>query len=203
MSEIYVKDSTAAPVVCLLSQAAGTPVTGLSYTDVRIDVKKGNGAFAYKSLSALDFVEVGSGYYIINLGTTDTSTLGSLVVRVTGTSVATALIVGTVLAATPVVPTGSVTTPVSYLFGYVLAADGTPIQDSNVVARPLPTSNVSSVASPKSAIAQGPIVAQTDSEGFFILQLIPSTSVDIVISDANYRRAVVVPSSPANLFTLP
>lgn len=150
-----------------------------------------------------DFTNLGAGYYELDLDTSDTDTLGSISVRITGASIRSTLQQATVVVATPASPTPSWTVPTSTVYGYVLSASGSAVANAAVAVRVLSVPTVLHSGSEGLVITSDIETTRTDSTGYFALSLIAGSLVDIFIPSANYRRTFTVPSTSTNLFDLP
>ena len=63
----------------------GTAVTGLLFSDVTVGIRKpGEVGFTNKTLTESDWLEIGDGFYGLTLSEEDTSTLGALMIKVSG-----------------------------------------------------------------------------------------------------------------------
>lgn len=195
--------NNAGSITLYIETSAGLPATGLVDTDVTADIKKPSGAFVAHILTALNWTELSGGFYQVALALTDTDELGNLYLRVQGATIKTALAVALVVVSVPatpptVTPPGTVT-----VFGYVYGVDAAPEVGIGVTARILGAPTVLHPGTDGLVIAQDPVQAVTDANGFFTLDLIAGTDVDIFISAASYRRTITVPSVSTNLFDLP
>lgn len=66
---------------------AGTPVTGILYSDITVGIRKPTEAgFTEKVLAESDWLEIGDGYYALTLTETDTDTLGPILIKIDGAS---------------------------------------------------------------------------------------------------------------------
>lgn len=83
-SAAYAVKSVPSNVSIYVYDGAGSPITGLAYTDVRAALLKSDGsAFNGKTLSSTTWTEVGDGLYLISLGSDDYDTAGALVLKLT------------------------------------------------------------------------------------------------------------------------
>lgn len=203
MSGILIQ-SSAGSVTLFIADIAGDPAIGLVDTDVTADIKKeGAGGFTAHALTALNWTELGGGFYEVDLALLDTDTLGNLYVRVQGATIRTSLTSAYVVAAAPVNPP-TVTPPgVVAVFGYVYHPDASPLVGASVSARILGTPTVLHPGSEGLVVSQDLIATRTDSDGFFTLNLISGSSVDFIISSAGYRRTFLVPGIATNVFDIP
>jgi len=203
VTPILVQDS-AGSILLYLETTAGVPATGLVDTDVTAALKKAtDSAFVAFTLTGVNFTELGAGFYEVLLADTDTSVLGNLYLRISGGTIKTALEVAFVLAIVPATPP-VVTPPATVaIFGYLYGPDAVPEPGVSVTARILGAPTLLHPGTSGILVSQGLVSATTDSDGFFTLQLISGSTVDIFISAANYRRTLLVPSTSANLFDIP
>lgn len=196
--------NSAGSVTLFITDSAGAPALGLVDTDVTADIKKeGAAGFSAHALTTLNWTELSGGFYEIDLAITDTDVLGNLHVRVQGGTVRTSLVCSYVIATAPVnLPTVTPPSTVA-VFGYVYHPDASPLAGASVSARILGIPTVLHPGSEGLVISQNLVVAKTDSNGFFTVNLISGTAVDFIISAAGYRRTFSVPGVSTNLFDIP
>lgn len=150
-----------------------------------------------------DFKDLSDGFYEIDLSTIDTDTLGALHVKVSGTTISSALVSGYVVEAPTSSASTSPTTPTLVpVFGYLLDAQGAPIVGASVVVYSLAQPLVVHPGSDGLVLGSDPIITQTDSQGFFSLDLVSGIQVDFAIPSANYRRTFTVPSTSTSVFDI-
>lgn len=196
--------STVSSITVYLELAAGGAATGLTFSDVSVDLKKeGAGSFSAKVLDGTNFTEVGGGTYQLTFTTTDTDTLGNLYVRITGATISTVLQTVFIAESTPTVASSSLTIPTTNIFGYITSTDGTPLAGASVSARTLAVPSVGTSGGEGYVSDQSLITAKTDSDGYFVIALVTGATVDLFIPAAGYRRTFDVPSSSTNLFDIP
>lgn len=186
-----------------LEDSDGNPVTGLADTDLTADLRKGSGSFIAFPLSGSNFSEVGDGFYDVTLSSTDTDTLGNLYLRVTGADIKTALFSALVAESVPTSPTSALTVSTTSLFGYVYDSGGSPVSGASVSARILAYPSVQHPNDEAFVLTEDLVTVKTDSAGFFTLDLVTASDVDIFIPAANYRRTLRVPGTSQNLFSIP
>jgi hypothetical protein len=201
-STILLQSATGSVTFLLELSADGSPATGLTYTDVSVDLRKEGGAFEAFALTALNFTEVGAGFYDITLDEDDTDTLGNLYLRLSGATIKTTLVSAYVAVAASVTPSTAVSVPTTVLFGYLNGVDGQPLSGAAVSARILAIPSVQYPASEAVVLGTGLLTVKTDSAGFFTLSLVTGSDVDIFIPAAGYRRTLRVPSTSQNLFSI-
>jgi hypothetical protein len=198
--------NTATSVVVYLEQPSGSPATGLTFSDVTAGIKKsGAGTFSVFTLTALNFTDIGGGFYNVALAAGDTNTLGSLYMSFTGTAIKPALLAAfvAVAATAPPLPVPPFTPPITAIYGYVFDAQGAPVDGASVIAHIIAQPTILHPTTDGIVIGSDFVSTQTDATGFFTISLITGTSVEFVISDANYRRTITVPGSTMNLFDIP
>lgn len=205
MSTPLLLQNTSSSVVAYLELQTGSPATALTFADVTAGLKKEGGAFLAFPLTALNFTNLGSGFYEIAVTAADTNTLGSLYFSFSGATIKTSLIVARVAvsAAAPPTPPASYTPPLTTIFGYIYGQAGTPKANVTVMFR---TTSKPTIIHP---LDQGILVTEeflttvTDSTGFFSQDLLTGAQVEVLIPDSNYRRVITVPATTANLFDIP
>ncbi len=194
----YLLKNTAGTVVLLLKDTEGAPALGLTYSDVFVDIRKEGGTFATKVLTAPDFVDLGLGTYELSLTAADTAVLGDLVIFVTSTLTHDHITVVSVVATVPGTTPGQPVVDTAYIYGYLRDLEDNPIDNSPVVFRILDTPNILGVGV---GISNSTVITKSASDGFFYINIISGTSVDVVVSAINFRRSLTVPYIPLNLFS--
>lgn len=110
--------------------------------------------------------------------------------------------IGTNFAIPLVVEAGGLPTPslqVCKLTDFVVNAQGQGLENVTVAARILSSPLVVTGA----AVSTDPIVAVTDENGYFSLDIIRNAVIDVIIPVISYRRTVTVPdASSASLFSI-
>ncbi len=195
---VLIKNQTNS-ITMYLTNSSGTAVTGLTYATTFVDIRKNEDSFYNKTLTSGNFAELGSGFYTLALTASDCDTLGEMLIRTSGSTIAPYISTATVYTEAPSAPTNSPRPSMSYLFGYLYGVNGSPVEDASVCYKLLATPEHSTGY----AATEGLVVEKTDSEGFFLLKVITGTTLDLFISEANYRRSVTVPGGATNLFTIP
>lgn len=101
-------------------------------------------------------------------------------------------------------PTPTPNTPpdTTTVMGFLYDTDGTPLAGSSVVARLIELPLVQYTNSQSFAIASKPVVTESDSTGFFSLELITGATFDIFIADVNFRKMITVPTTSDNIFNI-
>lgn len=198
--------STATSVVIYLELANGSAATSLTYADVTAGIKKSSASvFTSFALTGLNFTNLGNGFYLVALSTTDTNTLGSLYLSFTGATIKATLLAAYVAVATsaPPAPSPGFTPPITAIYGYVYSSSGQPLANVSVVARVVSQPTIVHPTTDGILIGSDFLTTTTDDTGFFTLSFITGTSVEFIIADANYRRTITVPGSTVNLFDIP
>lgn len=185
-------------LVAILTNLDGTPATGLSFASVSCVFKKETDiSFLSKTLTSLNFTEIGSGVYnILFTGASELTVLGSFVFVVTGASITE--FVGLVNVVASAADTIATSLPTCVVTGHIGDLTGAPIAGASISVRVtgLPTliSNV--------GLTDKLITAVTDNNGVFSIELIRLASVDVFIPMLNYRRSITVPNvATADLFS--
>jgi hypothetical protein len=193
------------PVVAA-NTGAGDPRTGILFSEVDVSYKKSSGAtFALKTLDISEWRENGNGVYEIKFSASDLNTVGSFLYAVNGNgtlaSPAIRQFVGQAYVTTSSTYTpGTVTLSTNVLTGNLVNLQGAAIVDAAVSARVLSAPAIEGAALPNMAgVSTDLVSARTDSAGFFALELIQGSIVDIVISRINYRRTLTVPANVTDI----
>ncbi len=146
----------------------------------------------------IDYLEdLGSGFYELDFLATELDTAGPFHVRVTGSTVRSIVVSGYVLVSAPTTSTDAgPVPPTTTIFGYVYNVDGSPLAGTTISARTLtvPATYVGGVLSTRL------VTAKTDSTGYFTLDLLTGSTVQVNVPAASYRRTFVVPSTSTSLF---
>lgn len=197
--------NTPSSVVVYLELSTGLPATGLLFSDVTAGLKKEGGSFLPFVLTALNWTDLGGGFYEVAVTAANTDTLGSLYFNFSGAAIKPALLACrvAVAVAAPPVPPPAFTPPTTTIFGYIYDQVGAPKSGVIVSARIITLPTIIHPLSEGILISEGFVTATTDSIGFFTLDLLTGTQVEFIIPDANYRRVVAVPATTANLFDIP
>jgi hypothetical protein len=206
MNTTLIIQNAATSVVVYLELETGGPATGLTDADVTAGIKKaGAGSFSVFALTALNFTELTDGFYEVNLAAGNTDTLGLLYLSFTGADIKPSLFVGyvTTAATAPPIPSPAFTPPITAIFGYIYGSDGEPVEGTTVVARVTQQPYIIHPDTDGVLVNSDFLTTTTDETGFFTISLLTGATVEFIISDANYRRTVVIPGSTANLFDIP
>lgn len=189
----------------------GDPRTGITFNEIDVSYKKSSQtSFNLKVMTAGDFVENGNGVYEITFSTTELDTLGSFLYVVNGNgslaSPAIRQFIGQAFIVTSSAYTpGTVALSTNVITGNLVDLNGSALIGESISARVLEAPSIQGSVSPNLAgIATDIVSAQTDSAGFFALELIQGAVVDITIPIVNYRRTLTVPSNSSDvLFDIP
>lgn len=174
--------------------ASGTGVDSLSIAE---------GPTAFTGGVDGDFTELGGGSYQLDLTATDTDTLGQLFVRASGATIRTIVESATVATAVSPTPTPDLSIPTTTIFGYIKDVGGSAAVGATVAIRVLSQPTVLHPSTEGLVLTTSLITATTDATGFFTVDLVTGSQVDIFIPAANYRRTLTVPASSSNLFDIP
>jgi len=146
--------------------------------------------------------EFSLGFYEIDLSAANTSTAGSLDVRVTGPTIRTQLVSAFIAVVAPTNPVASQPPPRTSLFGFVYQADGSPAQNISVSAKILSQPTILHPLTEGMVLGIGLVTARTDADGFFSISLVSGAQVDVFIPASGFRRTLTVPSVSTNLFDI-
>lgn len=203
MSALLIQDAVGS-IHVFLEATDGTAATGLTTSDIQVDLKKaGESSFTNKVLSGADLADLGSGFYEIDLSATDTDTLGTLAIRVTGATIKSMVVTAQVVTSTPESPTPEQSVNVTTIFGYLKNADGTPLVGASVAAKVLSQPTVLHSGSEGLVLGTELVTSESDSSGYFLMSLVAGSTVDLFIPAANYRRTFLVPATSTNVFDIP
>lgn len=146
----------------------------------------------------VDYLEdLGLGFYELDFTADELDTVGSFHVRVTGSTIRSIVVSGYVLASAPTIDTVLGPVPVTTtIFGYVYNVDGTPNAGATVSARTLTLP----ATYPGGVVSSKLVTAKTDSTGYFTLDLLTGSTVQVNVPSASYRRTFVVPTTSTSLF---
>ena len=182
------------------TSSGGFPVTGLIFSDLTCQFRKeGALSFSVKTLTALNFTEIGLGAYTIQFTASELNTLGSFITVVTGASIVQNSIISEVVTPASITPAVSIQTCV--LTGYLLDLAGHPIQGAAVVARIVGNPTLLNNGGVGIGVGDNVLSTKSDNNGAFFLELARNVVVDIFISAIQYRRTLTVPNTAtADLF---
>ena len=206
MTCVTLLQSTLATVQVYIELAAGGPALLLVDTDVTVDLDKDGGGYSpmVPGIAAGTWTEIGAGVYTIDLSEPDTDTLGNMYIRVSGGTIKTTLLAAYVSVAAPSPsPSPTLTVANTLLFGYVLDAQGLPLQGASVSAKVLAIPSVGYSVTEGYVQGTSLVTATTDGSGFFQISLVTGSQVDLFIPSANYRRTLEVPVTSTNVFDIP
>jgi hypothetical protein len=187
-------------LVVAITKTDGTPATGLTFSSVQCQwLRAGDVTFNNKTLTALNFIEKGNGFYGVTfLGAGELNVVGQFVFVVLGAGLQTSQNSAQVVSAASLIPTTPVALPVCTVTGNVNGPDGEGMSGVVISARLVgePTIEVNV------ALTDDALTAQTDDNGVFTLTLVRLAVYEIFIPRVNYRRQITVPNlATVNLFT--
>lgn len=192
-----ITQSVATALYTTLTNSSNVPVTGLIFSDVTCKYAKyGDSGLTTKTLTNINFLEIGAGVYTITFTTTELNTIGAFVWIVTGASIQQSYNLANIEVAANA--TSPIVTQTCVISGYVVNAKGAPVVDTVIYARPLGSPTIQTSFGISTNFEQ----AKTNSYGQFFLELVRLLDVEIFIPEINYRRQLTVPNSAsADLFT--
>ena len=188
----------------------GDPRTGITFDQVDVSYKKSTQAvFQVKTLISADFRENGNGFYEVLFSSAELNTKGTFLYVVNGNGALPAprvrqyvgqAFIEDSASYTP----GTISVSTCVLTGNLIDVQGNPLIGEAVGARVLSAPTIQGTSPNIGGVGTNYIGTQTDSGGFFALELIQRVVVDIVIPSINYRRTLTVPDTDTELlFNLP
>jgi hypothetical protein len=189
----------------------GDPRTGILFNQLDVSFKKSTDpTFQVKTLTGpSDFRENGNGVYEILFSGTELNTLGTFIYVVNSNgalpSPATRQYLGQAFVESSSTYTpGTIALPTNVITGNLVDLSGSALIGEAVSARVLCAPNILGSSPNIGGIGTDMVSVQTDSGGFFALELLQGAIVDIVIPSINYRRTLTVPSNSTDvLFDIP
>jgi hypothetical protein len=188
----------------------GLPRTGITFGQVTVIYKKsGDLSFTAKSLLTTDFHEIGNGLYEILFSTLELSTLGTFFYMVNGglslPAPAIRQFVGqAVIQSSATYTAGGITLSTNILTGNLIDLSGNPMENESVQARVISSPTIIGTSPNIGGLGTDIISTVTDSVGFFALEVVQGSIVDIIIPSVNFRRTLTVPANATDsLFMLP
>jgi hypothetical protein len=188
----------------------GDPRIGITFNQVDVVYKKSSQAtFSLKSLLITDFRENGNGVYEIKFAASELDTIGSFlyIVNSNGTlplpQIKQSIGQAVVQSSASYTP-GTITIPTNVLTGNLVDLYGNALSGEIVSARLLEAPSILGTTPNRGGVGSQIVSAKTDASGFFALELVQGSVVDIVIPIINYRRSLTVPSNLSDrLFDIP
>jgi len=192
-----------ATLVAAAITALGTEVTATASGTGADALTAAEGPTAFTGGVDGDFTALGSGSYELDLVAADTDILGQLFIRFSGPTIRTIVISATVAVATANPPTPDLTIPTTTIFGYVRDVSGGAVAGASVGIRVLSTPTLLHPTTDGVLVTSSLLTTTTDSTGFFTIDLVTGSQVDVFIPSASYRRTFTVPAVSTNLFDIP
>lgn len=188
----------------------GAPRTGILFSQVDVAFKKATDpTFNLKLLSGPDFREAGAGVYEILFSSPELAVLGTFLYVVNGNgslpSPAVRQFVGQAFVESSSTYTpGTISLDTNVLTGNLVDLRGSPMVGESVSARVLQAPAILGISPNRGGVGTQIISAKTDQAGFFALEVIQGSVVDVVIPSINYRRTLTVPANVTDeLFEIP
>jgi len=146
------------------------------------------------------FTELGSGFYNISLSASDTDTVGTTFLQVTGVGLL-SLAEGYYVSAAPSL--GTPTTPTTTVYGTILDVSGNAVVGAAITFQAVPAPTIVHPGSFGIGIDSDLVTVSTDTDGYFSISLVTGTTVSVTIPVLCFRTTISVPaSSSANLFDI-
>lgn len=188
----------------------GNPRLGITFSQIDLVFKKATEtSFTAKGLTSPEFREVGLGVYEVLFSASDFDTLGSFIYAVNGGATLPAPSIKQFVGRADVKAVGSVSPgqislPTNILTGNLIGLNSSPLVGEAVSARVLSAPNVIGSTPNLGGIGTDIVSAQTDSGGFFALEVLQGAVIEVVIPVVNYRRTLTVPGNTTDLlFDIP
>lgn len=195
-----VTQNVTAELVIAITKADGTPATGLTFSSVLCQyLRAGDGTFTTKTLTGLNFIEKGNGFYGVTFdGASELNVIGQFAFVLYGAGLQTSQNSAQVVSLASLTPTTPVALPVCVVTGNINGPDGEGLAGVVVAARLIGEPTIENNV----ALTDDPTTAQTDDNGVFNLTLVRLGVYEITIPRVNYRRQLTIPNlSTVNLFT--
>ena len=187
----------------------GSPRIGITYDQVDVSYKRSNqSSFQVKALVTTDFRENGGGIYEILFSAIDLSEEGLFLYLVNGKAILLPEIKQSIGQADiqrpePYTP-GGIVLATNVLTGNLIDAHGDALIDVAVSARVLEAPEILGSSPNIGGVGTDIISARTDDDGFFALEVLQNSLIDITIPRIGYRRTLRVPANASDsLFRLP
>lgn len=188
----------------------GDPRTGITFSQIDVSFKKATDiTFLLKTLTAPEFRENGNGVYEILFSASDLAVVGSFLYVVNGNgalpSPAVRQFVGQALVESSSSYTpGTISLSTNVITGNLVDLHAHALIGEAVSARIVSAPAIEGITPNIGGVGMDIVSTQTDSAGFFALELIQGAVVDIVIPVINYRRTLTVPANSSDkLFDIP
>lgn len=189
-----------AELLAAITKTDGTPATGLLFSAVQCQfLRQGDPSFTTKTLTSMNFVEKGQGFYGITfIGTSELNVPGAFAFAIFGAGLQTSQNEAQIRTPASLIPTVPVALPTCELTGNISDAAGNPVVGASVEARVLGQPTIETNV----ALTDDSVTVQTDDNGVFYLTLVRLSVVEIFINRINYRRQLTVPNlANVNIFT--
>lgn len=188
----------------------GLPRTGILFNQIDVSLKKSTQSiFQAKAITGPEFRENGSGVYEVLFSNTDLNTIGSFLYIVNSNVVlplpAIRQFIGqAVVQSSSTYTPGTISLPTNLLTGNLIDLSGQPLIGEAVSARIMAAPTILGSTPNIGGVASDIVATKTDSGGFFALEVLQRSIIDVTIPVINYRRTLTVPANSTNiLFDIP
>lgn len=188
----------------------GVPRTGIVFNQIDVSFKKSTQSiFSSKPLDLSNFRENGNGVYEIQFAAGELDTIGSFLYVVLGNIIlplpAIKQFVGqAVVQSSSTFTPGTISLPTNLLTGNLVDLSGNPLVGEAVSARIMSAPTILGITPNIGGVASDIVATKTDSSGFFALEVLQKSVIDITIPVINYRRTLTVPANVTDkLFDIP
>jgi hypothetical protein len=187
--------------VSLQLTLAGVPVTGVLFSAVTVTVRPPLGtAFVPKVMTALNWMELGAGIYVLTFSPADMALPGEFVYGVAGGAFDFQW--GSINVIPPP-PAIIATPPVCVITGNVIDLEGRSFWDAQALTVTFRPVQMPQQSGNTSLITSRPIVTTTDAYGNFSVPLLQGSTVLVEVAALGLRQQFVVPAlTTATLLSL-
>lgn len=193
-----------------LDANTGSPRTGITFNQVDVSFKKSSQAtFQAKVIGSGDFRENGSGVYEVLFSGSELNVIGTFLYIINSNNTlplpAIRQVIGeAVIQSSSTYTPGTITLDTNILTGNLVDLRSDPMVGESVSARVLEAPAIIGVSPNRGGIGTQIISTKTDQSGFFALEVIRGSIIDVVIPSINYRRTLTVPNNASDrLFDIP
>jgi len=188
----------------------GSPRLGITYDQVVVSYKKSTqSTFSSKVISSPEFRENGLGVYEVLFSSAELGTIGSFIYVVNGggtlplPNIKQDVGQAFIQSSTSYVP-GTISLPVNVLTGNLIDLRGIALVNEAVSGRVMSGPTILGVSPNIGGVGTDVISTKTDAGGFFSLEVLQGSIIDITIPSINYRRTLTVPANGTDvLFDIP
>ena len=183
---------------------------GITYDQVDVVFKKSTQVtFSSKIITAGEWRESGLGVYEVLFSNTDLNVLGSLIYVINSNillplpKIRQFIGLASVVSSASYIP-NAVVLSTNALVGNLIDLHGNPLVNAVISARIIELPSILGSGTNKGGVSMDLVSARSDAGGFFALEVVQGSLVDITIPMIGYRRTLRVPANVSDiLFDLP